>query len=96
MENYLTLYLRDELSSWYTLSRKTSVSDTQLRDHVLQNVDLVTRRIQGLSCKAERERSPTTEGQRVEPVYQTLLDLISQAVNPLKLAQMDIGFMPQL
>lgn len=86
------MYLRDEISAWYALSRKANVPDTQLRDHVLQNVDLVVRRTQGVSCKVEREK--TTE--RVEPVYQTILDLTSQAVNPLKLAQMDIGFLAQL
>lgn len=30
------------------------------------------------------------------PADQSVLDFIAQAVNPLKLAQMDIGFMSQL
>ena len=86
------MYLRDELSGWYILSRKTNVPDAQLREHVLQNVDLVMRRTMGVSCRAEREKTVD----KVEPVYQTILDLTSQAVNPLKLAQMDTGFLAQL
>ena len=86
------MYLKDEISTWYALSRKANVPEAQLREHVMQNVDLVVRRTLGVSCKAEREKMT----ERVEPVYQTILDLTSQAVNPLKLAQMDVGFLAQL
>jgi transformation/transcription domain-associated protein len=51
METYLTLYLRDELSSWHTLSRKQTLTEAQLRDYVQQNADLILRKTLSLSCQ---------------------------------------------
>ncbi len=91
MYDYLAIFIRDELLSWQQMGRKAPVSDQQLREYVNQNVDLLMKRAQTLSCKLEREQ----EIERVEPINQTILDLISQAVNPLKLSQMDLAFLPQ-
>ena len=84
-------------------------------------MEVISKRAQALSCKAERDRVKMTNvlkvyhvlktapvylffylnvylkaTESIEPAYRTILDLISQAVNPLKLAQMDVAFMPQL
>ncbi|KAI8925790.1 hypothetical protein BC831DRAFT_459457 [Entophlyctis helioformis] len=78
--------------TWQTNLRKPTFQHGQLRELVTQNVELLVKRAQGISCKIEREKG----AERVDPVSRTVLDLVSQAVNPLKLAQMDIAFMPQL
>ncbi|KAJ3037893.1 hypothetical protein HDV00_001237 [Rhizophlyctis rosea] len=92
LDDYLSIFIRDELVTWQNISRKAPVPETQLRDFVSQNVELVMKRAQALSCKAEREKA----NEKVEPVCQTMLDLISNAVNPSKLAAMDVQFMASL
>jgi hypothetical protein len=44
------------LITWQNVVRKPALQDHQLRDFVIKNVDLVLKRAQALSCKAERER----------------------------------------
>ena len=78
----MSIFVRDELVAWQTASRKPAFSEQQLRDNVGQNVEVIVKRAQSLSCQAERQK------EKLEPVNQTILDLISQAVNPMKLAQM--------
>eukprot|EP00842_Homolaphlyctis_polyrhiza_P006140 jgi/Hompol1/6527/HPOL_002281-RA len=98
--HYLSIFIRDELLTWQATSKKQLSNASHIRDLVHINVDLLVKRAEALSCKAEREKMLSIDvlkaGERVEPVYRTIIDLISQAVNPLKLAQMDIAFMPQL
>nr|KAJ3422805.1 hypothetical protein HK105_006243 [Polyrhizophydium stewartii] len=94
--DYLSIFVRDELVTWRANLRKPAFQPAQLREHVNNNVEVIVRRAQALSCKAEREKPVPSANERAEPVCRTILDLISQAVNPLKLAQMDIAFMPQL
>ena len=55
MESYLLIYLRDELSSWYSSSsKKISLHEGKLQDHILQNLEIITGRMNALSCKTER------------------------------------------
>ncbi|KAL5037675.1 transcription-associated protein 1 [Batrachochytrium dendrobatidis] len=96
LADYLSIFIRDELVTWQSNLRKNAFQPTQLRELVNNNVNVVVKRAQSLACKAEREKSAQNSGDRAEPVCRTILDLISHAVNPLKLAQMDIAFMPQL
>ncbi len=60
MDDYLSLFIRDELNSWQTGAAASPVlrvlSDTQFRDLVQQNVQLVTKRAEALSCRVEREK----------------------------------------
>ena len=88
----MTLFVRDELVSWQNATKRTALQEHQLRDSVRSNVDLLLRRAQGIACKSDREKGQAS----VIPANQTLLDLISQASNPLKLAQMDISFLSPL
>ncbi|KAJ3326459.1 hypothetical protein HDU76_012906 [Blyttiomyces sp. JEL0837] len=92
LDDFLSIFVRDELITWQNVSRKPALQEQQLRDLVNQNSDLVIKRSQALSCKAEREKGVETG----HPVNQTILDLISQAGNPLKLAQMDPTFLAML
>lgn len=60
MDDYLSLFIRDELNSWQSGAAASPVlkllSDAQFRDLVQQNVQLVTKRAESLSCRMEREK----------------------------------------
>ncbi|KAJ3344480.1 hypothetical protein HDU83_005150 [Entophlyctis luteolus] len=88
LEDYLSIFVRDEL----VLFKKPVFQEQQLRDLVNQNCDLLLKRSHALACKIEREKGAET----AQPANQTVLDLVSQAANPLKLAQMEPVFMPML
>ncbi|KNC98645.1 histone acetyltransferase TRA1 [Spizellomyces punctatus DAOM BR117] len=92
LEDYLSIFVRDELVTWQNIARKPPLQEAQLREFVTQNVDLVLKRTHGIACRAERERGI----ERCEPANQTILDLISNAVNPHKLCQMDVSYMARL
>ncbi|ORY29461.1 hypothetical protein BCR33DRAFT_724710 [Rhizoclosmatium globosum] len=92
LEDYLSIFIRDELITFQSSSRKPAFQDNQLRDYVNLNCDLLVKRTNALACKAEREKGVESG----HPANQTILDLISQAGNPLKLAQMDATFMAML
>lgn len=62
------------------------------KELVAMNVDLLHRRALAFACNAERDKGSEV----VVPCNQTILDLISQAVNPLKLAQMDLSWIPNM
>ena len=93
IEDYLHIFIRDDLMSWQTSSRRPVFQEGQLKEKILLNVDLICKRASSMSCQLERSQK---EQQPTVPANQTILDLIAQAVNPLKLAQMDITFIPQL
>jgi transformation/transcription domain-associated protein len=93
LHDFLAVFVRDELMTWQNNIRKpVNANNSRIRDLVNQNVRLILSRAQTLSCKVERDHG----ADKVEPLYQTVLDLISQATNPLKLAQMDISYLPML
>ncbi|KAJ3100237.1 hypothetical protein HDU97_002421, partial [Phlyctochytrium planicorne] len=92
LEDYLSIFVKDELIAWQNIGRKFQLQDHQLRDYVNQNVDLVVKRTNAMSCKIEREKA----GEANIAANQSLLDLISGAGNPLKLAQMDPTFLAML
>ncbi|KAJ3171894.1 hypothetical protein HDU87_008212 [Geranomyces variabilis] len=92
LEDYLSIFVRDELVTWQSIVRKPPASEAQLRETTLQNVDLILKRTAALACKEEREKGL----ELCEPANQTVLDLISNAVNPHKLCQMDASYMARL
>ncbi|KAI8897674.1 hypothetical protein BC833DRAFT_539959 [Globomyces pollinis-pini] len=92
LRDYLSLFVREEMYMWQTEQRKPFPANNQLRDMVVQNSRIILHRAQTLSCKNERNNAFENPG----PVNQTILDLINQATNPMKLAQMDLVFSPQL
>lgn len=55
LDQYLSLFVRDELIHWY-VSNHRPVSDGQFRDRVNANVHQIKTKAQFLSCKAEREK----------------------------------------
>ncbi|CAN6608795.1 transcription-associated protein 1 [Trichomonascus vanleenenianus] len=86
LDQYLSIFVRDELISWYTQQHRPSVQDQQLRDIVKVNVEAIVKRAMSLA----------QHGQGNIPANQTIMDLISQAVNPRHLALTDNLWMPYL
>lgn len=66
-------------STWFTQQHRPLIQENQFRERVVGNVDLLVRRVSSLSQVAQGNL----------PANQTIIDLVSQAVNPRALAQMD-------
>lgn len=85
LEQYLTLFVRDEVISWCNQQDppRSLPQDTQLREIVRMNVDLVIKRVLTMGHTSNSQAVTT----------QNILDLISQAVNPRNLAAADTLWM---
>ncbi|KAJ8604234.1 hypothetical protein MRB53_041886 [Persea americana] len=79
LDQQLSVFVRDELITWFTQQHRPVTQETQLPEKVSSNVAQIVRRACSLSQVAHGNL----------PAYQTIIDLISQAVNPRNLAQMD-------
>lgn len=67
-----------------------NIDERQFLGRVIQNCELSMKRCQTLACIRETEKA----GDGKTPAYQTILDLISCASNPQKLALMDAHWHP--
>lgn len=92
LHDYLGIFCKDELVAWNQHGRKHHMTDESLKNNVLANIDLVIKRTQLISCKAEREQK---SGEDLFPLNQSVLDLMNEATNPVKLAMTDSAFLPQ-
>lgn len=86
LNTYLSLFIRDEVISWYSNLHRSIVEDPQLRDIVHTNTDLIIRRIAQLGHLSSNPSVAT----------QYVLDAIGAAVSPRNLAKTDQSFMPCL
>lgn len=86
LDQQLSLFVRDEMIFWFQQSHRAVMAENQLREIVQQSSDMVVKRAVSLA------RPP--DGNL--PANQTILDLISRAVNPLSLAQCDMLWMGYL
>lgn len=84
MDQYLSIFIRDELITWYTSQHIPAPQDADLRHQVATNVEIVVRRLNTLVKQPGGNL----------PANQTIIDHISQAVDPTQLAQMDLLWMP--
>ncbi|KAI8880605.1 hypothetical protein K501DRAFT_224440 [Backusella circina FSU 941] len=91
LDQYLCLFVRDELATWH-LTNHRSVTDMQFRERINTNVLQVQTKAQFLSCKSEGDKTLSAG----KPINQNVIDLISQASNPQKMAQMECTWMPWL
>ncbi|KAK4510703.1 uncharacterized protein ATC70_005136 [Mucor velutinosus] len=91
LDQYLSLFVRDELITWH-MSNHRSVTDAQFRERVQANVNQVITKAQFLSCRTENDKTMSAD----HPISQNVIDLISQASNPQKMAQMESTWMPWL
>ncbi|KAM7198003.1 hypothetical protein V8F33_005270 [Rhypophila sp. PSN 637] len=87
LEHALTLYVRDEMMFWFTSShRNLSLTEAQLRETVQANSEMIVKKAVSLA------HAPVGN----LPANQTVIDLISKAVNPMNLAMCDALWMPYL
>lgn len=80
LDQHLSVFVRDELITWFTQQHRPVTQETQLPEKVNSNVAQIVKRASSMS--------QTASGTNL-PAYQTIIDLISMAVNPRNLAQMD-------
>lgn len=86
LEQQLSIFVRDEMVFWFTQQRTIPLQETQLRETVQANSDIVVKRAVSLA------RPP--DGNL--PANQTVIDLISRATHPQNLALCDALWMPYL
>ncbi|KAF3932645.1 hypothetical protein ABW19_dt0201257 [Dactylella cylindrospora] len=86
LEQYLSLFVRDEMIFWVTQQHRGASGDQKIREKVDVNSTIIVRRTSAL-C---------TNSQAMIPANQTVIDLISKAVNPANLAQTDHLWMAYL
>ncbi|KAK9457474.1 hypothetical protein V1511DRAFT_170812 [Dipodascopsis uninucleata] len=86
LEQYLTLFVRDEIISWYTFQHRPCAQDQQLQEIVKLNVEVILKKTATL---AQSSKGPI-------PANQAVIDLVAQAVNPKHLALADNLWMPYL
>ncbi|KAF8339104.1 FAT-domain-containing protein [Cantharellus anzutake] len=91
LEQQLSLFLRDEVLTWYSHHGKQPSADIVFRTHVSQNVDVVVKRAEVLACKYEREN---THPNSSIPASKAVSDLISISTNPQNLARMPEQWYP--
>lgn len=92
LDQYLGPFVRDELVAWHTSNNRPIGDTQQLRDRINTNVMQIVSKATFLSCKADREKTINAN----KPTNQNVIDLISQATNPQKMAQIDCTWMPWL
>jgi transformation/transcription domain-associated protein len=86
LEQHLSVFVRDEMIFWFTQQHRSGLGEQQLREKVQHNSDLIIKKTASLA-------HPGTGNL---PANQTVIDLISKAVNPANLAQLDHLWMPYL
>ena len=85
LEHTLTLFVRDEISFWFTSGhRSATLTDVQMRESVQLNSQLIANRATSLAQPPNGNL----------PANQTIIDAINKAVNPMYLAQADVIWMP--
>jgi transformation/transcription domain-associated protein len=87
LEHALTLFVRDEMTFWFTANhRSTALTEDQLRTTVQTNSEMIVKKAVSLA------QAPVGN----LPANQTVIDLIAKAVNPMNLAMCDALWMPYL
>jgi len=86
LEQQLSIFVRDEILYWFTSQRAAPNPDNHLRDIVQGNSEIIVRKAVSLAQPPMGNL----------PANQTVIDLISKAVNPMHLAQSDALWMPYL
>ena len=87
LEHHLSIFIRDEISFWFTSAHRTGHKETELRENVQRNADAVVNKALAIA------REPAAGNL---PANQSVLDLVARATNPEKLCQTDVNFAPWL
>jgi len=79
LEQQLSIFIRDEVNYHYLQNHRTNVTTAQFREAVQVNSDLVVKRAIALA------KAPPGN----LPANQSVIDVVSAAVNPVKLSASD-------
>lgn len=91
MDQQLSLFLRDEVLTWYNIHQQSPQVDSTFRKQVAAMVDGVVKRAESVACVLDKEKDNKTSGNSVAAV-QTISNLISTATNPMALAKMSENY----
>ncbi len=86
LEQDLSIFVKDEIFFYLTQQHRTA-QDPQIREGVQTGSDVIIKRAVALARPPEAPNLPAN---------QTVIDTISEAVNPMRLAQADALWMPYL
>ncbi|KAK3714099.1 transcription-associated protein 1 [Vermiconidia calcicola] len=87
LEHHLSIFIRDEMTFWYTQSHRQSIKENELRENVQRNADAIVNKALVMAKEPNAGNLPAN---------QSVLDLVARATNPEKLSQMDLLWMPWL
>lgn len=87
LSHHLSIFIRDEMSFWYTSSHRSTIKENELRENVQRNADCIVNHAILLA------REPVAGNL---PANQSVLDLVAKATNPEKLGSMDLLWMAWL
>ena len=87
LEHHLSIFIRDEMTFWYTSSHRTNIKEGELRENVQRNADAIVNKALAIAKEPVAGNLPAS---------QSVLDLIARATNPEKLCQTDLLWMPWL
>ncbi|EMC93830.1 hypothetical protein BAUCODRAFT_75390 [Baudoinia panamericana UAMH 10762] len=87
LEHHLSIFIRDEMTFWYTTSHRQNIKEGELRENVQRNADAIVNKAVVLA------REPAAGNL---PASQSVLDLVARATNPEKLCQTDMLWQPWL
>ncbi len=96
----LSVFVRDEMYNW-AAGRSSSqggekMEGQHLREVVQQNVEFIVRRALALARTQQNTQGGENQQAGVLPACQNVVDLVSRATDPMKLANMDGLWMPWL
>ncbi|KAM0751100.1 hypothetical protein T439DRAFT_380110 [Meredithblackwellia eburnea MCA 4105] len=86
-EHRLSIFVKEEVTIWVQMAKVEG--RVNIREIVLGNVDSIVRKAAVMSCKMEREKSPSA----TIPVNQSVLELLIQATSLPQLAKMEPAWM---
>ncbi|KAK0264884.1 transcription-associated protein 1 [Friedmanniomyces endolithicus] len=87
LEHHLSIFIRDEMTFWYTQSHRQSIKENELRENVQRNADAIVNKALVIAKEPAAGNLPAS---------QSVLDLVAKATNPEKLCQTDLLWMPWL
>jgi transformation/transcription domain-associated protein len=80
LEMQLSVFVRDEVTFWFTQAHKQNAAENMLREAVDHNCNIIVNRAQSFAKPPEGSNLPAN---------QTSVDTIAQAVDPKRLSQTD-------
>ncbi|CAK5275625.1 unnamed protein product [Mycena citricolor] len=95
LEHQICLFSRDEVLTYLRARLPNNASlDATFRKHFALNIEGVVKRAETMACKTEREMTVSGGNGSVQPVVQTVTNLISTATNPVQMAKMGEMYYP--